>query len=113
MSRVWSDRPDLGGHQCSGVLRRSLINSRGQRTTAFPTEDKACGPAQASTNTGPPSGHNRYQAAGINNIPSCPSSCLTNRPSTSLRHANVPSHPDPCTSAAHLRHHIRGIVHGS
>ena len=113
MSRVWSDRPDYGGHQCSGVLCFSLISSRGQKTTASPTEDKACGPAQAITNTGPPSGHNRYQTAGRNNIPSCPSSCLPNHPITSARHANFPAHPNPRTNAAHLRHHSRGIVHGS
>ena len=104
-SRVWSARPDPGEHHLSGLLFCSFESPTGQRATAAPTEDEARGPAQSSANAVPPSGHDPDHTAGIKHT--------TYRPSTSARHANLPACPNPRTSAAHLRHHGRGIGHGT
>ena len=112
-NRVWSARPDPGEHQHSGVLRCSLAFPRKQRATAAPTEDEARGPTQASSYAGPPRRHGRDQTTGIKHIPSRPIPCLTYRPNTSARHANLTARLNLHTSEAHLRHHVRGSGHGT
>ena len=58
-NKVWSDQPDPGEHQRSGVLRRFLASPSGQRATSASTEDGARGPTHASAYAGPPSRHDR------------------------------------------------------
>ena len=57
--RVWSTRPDPGEHKRAGVLHRTLTGPSEPRATAAPTRSTESGCAQASADTGLPSGRNR------------------------------------------------------
>ena len=112
-SRVWSARTNPGENHRSGVLRCSLASTSRQRATTSPTEDEARGPAQASADAGPPSGHDQDQTTGSHHITSRPRPCRPHLPSTCVQHSKRPVRPEPRTNAAHLQHHGRGSGHGT
>ena len=112
-NRVWSSRPDPGEHQRSGVLRRSLASPSKQRATTSPTEDEARGPLRRVPTQVCQVGTAGTRQQGANTFSPAPSPAYPHRPNTSVRHANLTAQPNPCTSAAYLRHHVRVSGHGT